>query len=137
MTQLGLHSWAKVSQLMVQGRPGGYEDQARTPVAARGGMVKSNTWRGFGIRGGHEGEKWKASPSLPACGATNREKDVAGFHLFFIFLSAMEFILRTCPYCSDLSKRAVFQYKDNSTFKKRKKEGRNIIWSQIHLPVYV
>mgnify|MGYP007046030770 CR=1 FL=1 len=49
----------------------------------------------------------------------------------------MEFILRTCPYCSDLSKRAVFQYKDNSTFKKRKKEGRNIIWSQIHLPVYV
>lgn len=52
--------------------------------------------------------------SSPACGATNREKHVAGFHLFFIFLSAVEFIPGTCPHCSDLSRRAVSQYKDNS-----------------------
>lgn len=94
------------------GAGGGCEDQARTPAAAGGAMVGSSTWRGF--RTEAAGRREAKGVCLPAFRPRCREKHVAGFHLFFIFLSAAEFILRTCPHCSDLSRRAVFQHKDNS-----------------------
>lgn len=53
-------TWAKVGlSTDARGRPGGCEDQARTPVAAGEVMVERNKWRAFGIRGRRQGERVK------------------------------------------------------------------------------
>lgn len=112
-------TWAKVGlNTDARGLPRGCEDQSRTPVAAGEGMIERNKSRAFGIRGRREGERVKDDSQLSGLSSELlvvplTERNTC-WSLFFIFLSAVMFILRACQHCSHLSVRAVFQYKNNS-----------------------